>query len=255
MQIFLVLITALIGYLLGSISFSRVLTKRLSATTNLQEVVITDNETGETFQRRPTAATVSMALGWKTGCLVSLLDMLKVTLPVLAVKWLLPEHSYFLITAAMAVIGNNWPIFYHFKGGAGISAIYGGLLAIDPFAILVPSVIGLVLGLLVFRSFLVMFLLSIVLIVPWMAYLHDDPAFWIYGVVVTVFYIITMAADAAPYLKTGTKIMKERDIMEQMPMGRGMLKMMDQINFKKNKINTAKLINRKNHPMKFNEKK
>jgi len=229
MQIWLVFLTVLFGYLLGSISFSRVVTRRLSANTNLQDVVITDNDTGKTFQRRPTAATVSMALGWKTGCLVSLLDMLKVTLPVLAVKWLLPDHPYFLITAATAVVGNNWPIFYHFKGGAGISAIYGGLLAIDPLAILIPSVVGIVVGLLIFRSFLVMFLLSIGLIVPWMAYRYDDSAFWMYGVVVGVFYIITIAQDAAPFLKPGTKVMKERDVMEQMPMGRAMIKMMDRI--------------------------
>ena len=161
MQPWLVFLTALIGYFIGSISFSRVITKRISASTNLKDVVITNKSTGETYQRRPTASTVSMALGWKNGCLVSLLDMLKVTLPVLAVKWLVPDQPYFLITAAMAVIGNNWPVFYQFKGGAGISAIYGGLLATDPFAIIVPALVGLFVGMLIFRSFFVMFILSL----------------------------------------------------------------------------------------------
>jgi glycerol-3-phosphate acyltransferase PlsY len=234
-QPWLIFLTALVGYFLGSISFSRVVTRRISASTNLQDVVILNKETGETFQRRPTAASVSMALGWKNGVLVSLLDMLKVTLPVLAVKWLLPDQPYFLITAAMAVVGNNWPVFYGFKGGAGISAIYGGLLAIDPFAIIVPALIGLVVGLLILRSFIVMFLLSILLIIPWMAYRYDEPAFWIYGLVVGVLYLINMAVDSAPYLKSGGKIMKERDVMEQMPMGRGMLKMMDRMRFPKAK--------------------
>jgi glycerol-3-phosphate acyltransferase PlsY len=230
-QPWLVFLTALIGYFLGSISFSRVITRHISASTNLQDVVITNKSTGETFKRRPTAAAVSMALGWKNGCLVSLLDMLKVTLPVLAVKWLMPDQPYFLITAAMAVVGNNWPIFYRFKGGAGISAIYGGLLAIDPFAIFVPALVGLVVGMLIFRSFMVMFLLSVVLIVPWMAYRYDDPAFWIYGLVVGVMYLINMAVDAAPYIRSEGKIMKEREVMEQMPMGRAMLKMMERMRF------------------------
>jgi hypothetical protein len=68
-----------------------------------------------------------------------------------------------------------------------------------------------------------------------MAYRYDDSAFWIYGVVVGVFYIITIAQDAAPFLKPGTKVMKERDVMEQMPMGRAMIKMMDRIRLKKPK--------------------
>lgn len=233
MQVWLIFVSALIGYLLGSISFSRIITRRLSKTTRIEEIVITDNDTGETYQRRPTASTVSMALGWKVGCSISVLDMLKVTLPVLAIRLLLPEQPYFLITAAMAVIGNNFPIFYRFKGGSGISAIYGGLLAIDPLAILVPTVIGLVLGLLIIRSFVVMYLLSILLIIPWMIYRHDYPGFWIYAVVVCVFYILTMAQDAAAFLKPGAKVMKERDVMEQMPMGRMMIKMMDRIRFNK----------------------
>ncbi len=233
MQPWLIILTALIGYLLGSISFSRVVSSRLSATTKLEEIVITDNDTGETYQRRPTASTVSMALGWKVGCFISVLDMLKVTLPVLAVRYFLPEQPYFLITAALAVVGNNFPIFYRFKGGAGISAIYGGLLAIDPLAILVPTLIGLIVGLFVIRSFVVMYVLSIILIIPWMAYRYDDPAFWVYASAVTVFYLVTMAQDASAFLKPGAKVMKERDVMEQMPMGRMMLKMMDRIKFKK----------------------
>lgn len=102
MQLGLLLLTALTGYLLGSISFSRIISHRLYASTKLEEIVITDQDTGETFQRRPTASTVSMALGWKAGCFISLLDMLKVTLPVLAIRWLLPDQPYFLVTEPMA---------------------------------------------------------------------------------------------------------------------------------------------------------
>jgi len=100
---------------------------------------------------------------------------------------------------------------------------------------LIPSVVGIVVGLLIFRSFLVMFLLSIGLIVPWMIYRYDDSAYWIYAVVVGVFYLITMVLDAAPFLKKGTKVLKERDVMEQMPMGRAMIKMMDRFEVKKPK--------------------
>lgn len=226
---------ALIGYLIGSISFSRVVTHILSRNTNLQDVVIKDESTGEVYQKRPSAASVSMALGWKAGCAVSLLDMLKVTVPVLAVKLLFPDQPYFLLVAGFAVVGNNWPVFYRFHGGAGISAIYGGLLVVDPLAIVAPALVGILVGLLLLRSFLAMFLLSLLLVIPWLWYRFEDPAFWIYAVGVNVVYLINMAVDTKAYLRPGVKIMSERDVMQQMPMGRGMIKMMDAIRFSKPK--------------------
>ena len=176
-----------------------------------------------------------MALGWKAGCSVSLLDMLKVTLPVLAFKLLLPGQPYFLLVAVFAVVGNNWPVFYRFRGGSGISAVYGGLLVVDPLAIVVAALGGLVVGLLMVRSFLVMFLLSMLLVIPWLWWRFDNPAYWIYGAAVNGLYLIVTVMDALPYLRPGTRMMSEREIMQQMPMGRGMIKMMDRLQFPKTK--------------------
>lgn len=225
--------SALAGYLIGSISFARVFTHHFSQQTDLQEIAIIHQQSGETIQKRPSAASVSMALGWKSGCAVSLLDMVKVTLPVLAVKLLLPDQPYFLVTATFAVLGNNWPVYYRFRGGAGISAIYGGLVVVDPLAVVVPALAGIFVGLLLVRSFLVMFLLSLLLVIPWLWFRFENPAYWIYAASVNILYLITMAIDTIPYLRTKGPIMKERDVMAQMPMGRGMIKMMDFFRFQK----------------------
>jgi acyl phosphate:glycerol-3-phosphate acyltransferase len=226
MNISLFVLAALVGYLAGSISFSRIVTYFISRNTDLSKVVIKDEVTGAEFQRRPSALSASMALGWKVGCAVSLMDMAKVTLPVLAIKLLLPEHPYFLVTAAAAVAGNNWPIFYRFHGGGGISAIYGGLLVIDPLAIVVPAVGGMVVGLLVLRKLVVMFILSLLLIIPWLWWRFADPAYWIYALVVNGMYQATIVAETLPFLKPGVRPISDQEIMQQMPMGRGMLKML-----------------------------
>ena len=233
MEATLVFVAALAGYFIGALSFARIFTHFISRQTNLQDIAITNEKSGESIQKRPSAASVSMALGWKAGCAVSLLDMLKVTSPVLAVKLLLPEQPYYLVTAAFAVLGNNWPVYYRFRGGAGISSIYGGLLVVDPLAIVVPALAGLLVGLLILRSFLVMFLLSLLLVIPWLWYRFENPAYWMYAVSVNVVYLITMTLDTIPYLRTKGPIMKERDVMAQMPMGRGMIKMMEYLRFPK----------------------
>lgn len=235
MDLLLGLAAVVTGYLIGSISFARVVTHFISSKTDLDSIVVKDEVTGDVYQKRPTANSVSMALGWQAGCAVSLLDMLKVTLPVLALKLLLPGQPYFLILAAAAVAGNNWPVFYGFRGGAGISAIYGGMLVVDPLAIVAAAVVGMVVGLLLLRSFLAMFLLSLMLVIPWLWWRFEDPAYWIYGVVVNILYMIVMVVDTLPYLRPGARLMSEREIMQQMPMGRGMIKMMDAMRFQKQK--------------------
>ncbi len=235
MEYSLLFAAAITGYMIGSISFSRILTYFLSRRTNLQDVAIKDESTGEVYRKRTSAASVSMVLGWQAGCAVSLLDMLKVTAPVLAVKLLFPGQPYFLLVAVFAVVGNNWPVFYRFHGGAGISAIYGGLLVVDPLAIVAPALTGILIGLLVLRSFLAMFLLSLLLVIPWLWYRFADPAYWMYAVAVNIVYLITMAIDTRAYLRPGVKIMSERDVMLQIPMGRGMIKMMEALRFPKPK--------------------
>jgi glycerol-3-phosphate acyltransferase PlsY len=55
------------------------------------------------------------------------------SLSFLAVKYVLTEHPYFLITATTGVMGHIWPLDYGFKGGRGISAIFGGVFVIEWF--------------------------------------------------------------------------------------------------------------------------
>jgi glycerol-3-phosphate acyltransferase PlsY len=53
-----------------------------------------------------------MKMGPKVGCTIGLLDILKVTLPVLVFRLLYPDQYYFLIVAIAGMVGHNWPVFH-----------------------------------------------------------------------------------------------------------------------------------------------
>jgi glycerol-3-phosphate acyltransferase PlsY len=227
-------LSALAGYLLGSISFSRLIARLVSPHTDLKHFGYRDEEHAVFVERLPTATTVSMALGWKAGCAASILDMIKVFLPTLALRWFFPGQYYFLLGALFGLIGNNWPIYYRFKGGSGLSAIYGGLLAVDPLGIIVTVVGGFFMGMLVLRSMILTFLLPLLLLIPWFWFRTHDLVYGMYALAVVLLYVATLIPDVRKYLKAReTAPVSERAVMESMPMGRGMLKMLDMLKLAK----------------------
>jgi acyl phosphate:glycerol-3-phosphate acyltransferase len=229
MNPWIAILSVFVTYLIGSISFSRVIVRLFAPQIDPQKITVKDDITGVEHPRPVNASTISMALNWKAGCLISALDMLKITIPTLALKLLFPGQMYFLLAAVAGLVGNNWPVYYHFKGGSGISAIYGGLLVIDPFAILVSTSAGFLIGLVVMRSFALMFILSLLLIIPWLWFRFHDLAYLIYAIAVNLIYLIPFIRDAKEYLRPGVRIMSEKEIMSQMPMGRGMMRMIERL--------------------------
>lgn len=229
-----IFLSAAVGYLVGSISFSRVFSKILSPNIDLKQFGYHDEKNNVFVERLPTATTVSMALGWKVGCIVSLMDILKVLVPALVFRWLYPDQYYFLLVAVFGIVGNNWPIYYSFKGGSGLSTIYGGLLAVDPLAVPVTVVAGFMIGMILLRSMILVFLLPLLLLIPWFWFRTHEIAYVIYSITLILLYTATLVPDILKYLKArGTAPISERAVMESMPMGRGMLKMMAKLNLEK----------------------
>jgi acyl phosphate:glycerol-3-phosphate acyltransferase len=232
MNLYFYLLAAVAGYLLGSISFARLVTHWVSPATDLGKVSYANSETGEIFKLKTTSATTaSAALGWRYGCAISVLDMLKVALPTLALRIAFPGEYYFLVAAAAGMAGNNWPVYYHFKGGAGLSALYGGLAVIDPLAIPVTVIVGLLVGMLILRSAVITFPLCLLLIIPWMWLHFHNPFFLAYAVAINLLYLATLVPELLGIVRSGKlKSFNERDVLSGMPMGRGMLRMVDRLN-------------------------
>ncbi len=65
----------------------------------------------------------------------------------LVAQWLFSPQLG-MIAGIAAVVGNNWPVFYGFKGGRGVAAAAGAVTALVPLALglsLAPALVAFVL--------------------------------------------------------------------------------------------------------------
>ena len=231
MDVRIALLAALVGYLLGSISFARVIMKLVAPEEDLTGMDL-DTGTTETFRVETVGGTaVSVKLGAKYGMLTALLDILKIVFPTLAFKLVYPGMPYYLITATTGLVGHNWPLYYRFKGGRGLSAMYGGFLVVDWIGTLVTAVVGMFLGLVVFRNVFLSYLLGPWLMVPWLWFRTRDPWHVAYAVLVNLLFVLAMI----PEIRT-MRDHKRRGIegdmeasLDATPMGRGIKKMANRL--------------------------
>lgn len=235
MELSLALLTFFVGYLVGSISFTRLISRLVNREVSLDEIELPVEGTDETYKVTAMGATTaSMKLGPKVGCTIGLLDILKVFIPTLIFRYLFPGEPYFLIAAAAGMVGHNWPVFNRFKGGRGISAFYGGFLAIDWIGALACAATGMILGLFIFRDFVLAYMAGVVLAIPWFWFTRHDPDYLIYALVSALLFTLAMIPDLRQYLRLRKLGKIElREVMQVTPMGRGMLKIMDRFQCKK----------------------
>ena len=71
---------------------------------------------------------VMRTLGWVPGALAFAGDMLKGLLAAFIGKWLAGELGM-CVGGLAAILGHDWPVFFKFKGGKGISTSFGFILA------------------------------------------------------------------------------------------------------------------------------
>ncbi|BCG59938.1 glycerol-3-phosphate 1-O-acyltransferase PlsY [Paenibacillus sp. URB8-2] len=168
-----------ISYLLGSVSFSVLLAKLLKG------IDIRHYGSGNAG-----ATNTLRVLGTGPAILVLVLDVLKgivaVWLGVWADGW---GSGVAAVCGIAAIIGHNWPLYFHFKGGKGIAttigvmatlslmpALYAGIIAI--LAIVVTRYVSL--GSLLFVAFTPVFLLFTGFTYPvlWTSLIIAVFAFW-----------------------------------------------------------------------------
>jgi glycerol-3-phosphate acyltransferase PlsY len=235
MDLYIALLAIVTGYFVGSISFSRLVTRWVKPDADLDNVVIKskDDQPG-TRLRSMGATTASVEVGSRWGCFIGWLDILKVTIPTLVFRLLFPEQPYFLLVAVFGMIGHNWPIYYKFKGGAGVSALYGGLIVIDFIGAIVCAIVGLIFGMFIVKDVLVAYLSGIWFLIPWFWFTTRDPAYVVYAFVVNIIIILALVPEIRDQIKAhreGSYDMQAA--MASFPMGRGMMKIMERFGIKK----------------------
>lgn len=109
MEYLFYVLEAALGYLLGSISFSVILTKQK------YKVDVRNEGSGNAG-----ATNVARVFGMKAGLLTLLFDILKMVIP-MAVGYLLSGEWGVTVAGACGIIGHCFPLYFGFKGGKGVS--------------------------------------------------------------------------------------------------------------------------------------
>lgn len=127
------LITAIVSYLIGSVSVAVLIT------TGIFRRDVRDEGSGNAG-----ATNVARTFGIKIGLLTLLGDFIKTVAAAWFGRWLAGDIG-FSVACAFCMIGHNWPVFFKFKGGKGVATGAMTALLIDwrLFAILV-AIFGIV---------------------------------------------------------------------------------------------------------------
>jgi acyl phosphate:glycerol-3-phosphate acyltransferase len=237
MNIGIILLSGVVSYLVGAISFTRLITHFLAPEVDLEDVHL-PNPDGTEGDRLLTvgATTAAIKLGSRVGCMIGILDIMKGFIPTLAFKLLYPDYYYYLIAGLFTVIGHNWPVYYRFRGGGGMSPILGGFLAVDWVSTLIANVLGMLLGFAVIRDIFFAYVGWTWLMIPLLWIRTKNPIFALYAFLVNLAFLIALLPEIRRYLdarKRGDVDLQQG--MEVTPMGRGMLKMARAMGFFKEK--------------------
>ncbi len=129
MNVFIILLFPILGYLSGSLPFSIWITRYV------KNVDVRDAGSGHAS----TTNTIRQAgFGW--GALVLILDITKGFVPTYIASLVVRDNfSHYIVpsTAACAVAGHCWPLFAQFRGGMGLATFGGALLAVNWFAFVI----------------------------------------------------------------------------------------------------------------------
>lgn len=197
-------ISLLLGYLVGSINFARIFTRMKVGSSDFRGHTVEMEDTDETVPYGGFGAgTASSVLGPKYGIIIALLDMLKVIIPMLLIKLLYPGDYYFLFSSFGGLLGHNWPIYYGFKGGRGMSAMLASFLVVDWVGAIISVFAGMFLGSVIFGSPIISYILWMWLMIPWLILRKDSPEV-IYSIFMNIFFLL----GSVPEMRTMLRLKK-----------------------------------------------
>lgn len=195
------LLAAVVGYLSGSISFARLVSRLASPGREVGDIKVQVPNTNEYLvSDAMSATTVRLEFGPKFGCLVGIFDILKALLPALVFRLIYPDSYAYLAASGMAVVGHNWPVYYRYKGGRGLSSVLGGFLVMDWLGTLITNLIGFLVGFPA-RNMLVITGLGTILMMPWIWFRTENWVLLGYTILMNVLFWGSMAPELRHYLR------------------------------------------------------
>lgn len=171
----LVVLSAIIGYLIGAIPNGYLIAR-----------LVTGEDVRSQGSGKTGATNVRRLLGWKWFFVVLLLDAFKGALAVFIAMWIVPPPNYWADTVAgiAAVVGHSWPVYLRFKGGRGVATAMGAMAVMLPQAIIVALIVSIPLVLLSryislgsVTGAIIVVIVTLVIVLAW----HQPYAYLVYA--------------------------------------------------------------------------
>lgn len=227
-------LAGLAGYLVGSISFARLLNRILSRGTGKDKLIWEIPGSDMPFETDIYTATgVGTHHGKAYGCATSVLDMIKVAIPTYVVLRLFPDQPFYLVTALLGIVGNNYPLFNKFKGGGGFSAIIGALIVINWFGIFIANIAAMIIGYF-FGSVLFMRLAGNFLCIFWFWIYFNDIYHVGFMILANVVFLLSISRDLNRFttmIKQSTEEVNQEYMSKTLLMGGGFGRFIDRYGF------------------------
>ncbi len=132
MEVWVLILCAVIAYFMGSISFSYIFTKK-----------IRNEDIREKGSGNAGTTNVLRNYGWGLGVAVFAGDVLKAVAAAL-IGGAIAGYEGLCVAGVFAIVGHNYSCFLKFKGGKGIASTIGVLLLIQPIPTLVIFTISII---------------------------------------------------------------------------------------------------------------
>jgi len=202
MDLILTLMLSIFGYLISSISFTRIIGELVLPGEDLERTRIEVEGTDEPFNfTSVSATTIRTKAGARYGIITGLLDMLKAAIPIAVVLNLYQTQEYAYFLSTFIIIGHDFPIYYKFRGGRGVSCLIGSLIFFDWISIPIALGLSMVIGLFVIDDDFIAYLAMPAYLIPWT--LLTTGVSWLsaYAVVINIIYWVSLTPEIREYMK------------------------------------------------------
>jgi glycerol-3-phosphate acyltransferase PlsY len=177
----------IMGYVLGSLSFSYLITRRVAG------IDIRQHGSGNAG-----ATNTLRVLGKGPAIVVLLLDGLKGGLAVWIADWFTQGDPLIIALAGLgAILGHNWPCFFNFHGGKGVATTLGVTASLSIYPVLLSIVVAIVVILV--TRYVSLGSLVLLSLIPIFMFFKGDPA---------EFIMMAMAAGVLGYIRHTQNILR-----------------------------------------------
>ena len=192
---------AVIGYIIGCINPAAIISK-------VKHKKLRDKGTGNLG-----ATNVTLVFGKRYGAFVMIFDIIKAFVAYHVTRLIFTASAYAaMVAGAFAVIGHCFPFYLRFKGGKGLAAFGGFVLAYNPIVFLMLLGFAMLLMIIVNYSFVVPYSGSIFF--PVLVYLHSSD--WVLCLIAALAGLLIMYKHFENIIKArDSKDIKVRDFFKR----------------------------------------